>query len=315
MSEFDYFPEKPELVEKEAKKGGIAQTVLSIVIFALVFIVLIGNEISFLANLLIVLIIHESGHYIMMKVFKYKNVKMLFIPLMGAFVQGKKEHYSQKESMIVTAMGPFPGVILGGVLTWYAIQSENEYLLSLGLLFLVLNLINLIPLDPLDGGQLFKMYSGNKSELFLMIFSFISSLTIIVIGWFLSEYILIAFGFFMGLRVRAMQRNYNIHCDLDEEEVNYNVKYNQLSNRDFSVIKNVMIEHTPGLKKFANQVPDEEFDTVVVNQVNNVLKPSIERDAGFILKGLILLFWLLSFAIPVIIFLYADLSWFEWKGV
>lgn len=315
MSEFDFYPEKPELVEKENNKGGIALTIMSIVLFVLIFMVVLGNQLTFITNLLIVLLIHEGGHFIMMKVFKYKNVRMLFVPLMGAFVQGKKEHYSQRESMWVTVMGPFPGIILGTVAILAAIEYQNEVILNLGLLFLVLNLINLIPLDPLDGGQLFKMYSGNKSEMFLMIFSFISSLVIIVVGWLIDEYILIIFGFFMGLRVRAMQRNYNIHCDLDEENVNYHVKYKGLSNRDFSVIKKILLDHTPALQKFADQVPEEEFDNVVVNQVNNVLKPSVIRDAGFFQKAFILVFWIVSFAIPFLLFYYADLSWFEWDGI
>jgi len=57
--------------------------------------------VDFILPLIIVLLIHEMGHFLLMKLFKYDNVRMLFIPLMGAFVQGNKEEYSQKQSLWV----------------------------------------------------------------------------------------------------------------------------------------------------------------------------------------------------------------------
>lgn len=38
--------------------------------------------------LLPVLLFHEAGHYLAMKIFGYRNLKMFFIPLFGAAVTG-----------------------------------------------------------------------------------------------------------------------------------------------------------------------------------------------------------------------------------
>jgi hypothetical protein len=155
MEDFDFYPEKPSLEEKKSE-GGLSATVLSIIVFVISFLLFFSEEMSFLFNILVVLIIHELGHFITMKYFNYRNVKMLFVPLMGAFVQGNKDEYSQKETMYVVGAGPFPGVLLGVLFLVLSVQFQERWMVDLGLMFLLLNLLNLLPIEPLDGGQLFK---------------------------------------------------------------------------------------------------------------------------------------------------------------
>lgn len=309
MEDFDFYPSKPELIE-EKPKGGLSLTIFSMVLFVLVFLLLMGDEVNFIFSLLVVLIIHELGHFISMKAFKYKNVRMLFVPLMGAFVQGSKTKYSQKESFIVTAAGPFPGVLLGTTILWYASEIQNEWLMNLGFLFLLLNIINLLPLDPLDGGQMFKLLFRKNNELFLMIFALLSSIFMIGVGWYLDSYVVMLFGFFMGFRVRALQKKYQVHKELIDDEVNYSTTYKLLSNRDFVKIKNVLLEHTPALRKFIDQVSSEESDPIIASQVNSMLEVPLKQDASVFFKVFLILFWLLSFATPVILFFTLDIEWF-----
>lgn len=309
MENFDFYPKKPELIEPK-QKTGLSVTIFSMVLFVLVFLLFLGNEFKFVLYLLIVLVIHELGHFLTMKLFGYKNVRMLFVPLMGAFVQGSKTTYSQKESLIVTGAGPFPGIVIGSFLVWYASEIESTWLMTLALLFLLLNIINLLPLDPLDGGQLFKLFIKQNHELFLMIFAFLSSLFMIGFGWVISSYIIMLFGFFMGFRVRALQKKFQVHKELIEEEVNYSTTYKLLSNKDFVIIKNIVLDHTPALRKFMDQAPSEESDSVIANQVNNILVAPLKRDASLLFRCAILLLWILSFVTPVILFYVIDLNWF-----
>ncbi|MEJ6583804.1 MAG: hypothetical protein QNL61_09115 [Crocinitomicaceae bacterium] len=309
MEDFDFYPSKPKLIEAKPK-GGLSLTIFSMVLFVLVFLLLLGDEVNFIISLLVVLIIHESGHFVMMKAFKYKNVRMLFVPLMGAFVQGSKTRYSQKESFMVTAAGPFPGVAIGTSVMWYAAEIQNEWLMNLGFLFLLLNIINLLPLDPLDGGQMFKLLFRKNNELFLMIFALISSLFMIAVGWYLDSYIVMLFGFFMGFRVRALQKKYQVHKELHDDEINFSTTYKLLSNKDFVKIKNVVLEHTPALKKFVDQVTSEESDPILASQVNSMLEVPLKQDASLFFKIILVLIWMLSFAAPVILFFTLNLEWF-----
>tara|TARA_R110002072_G_scaffold302402_1_gene485103 strand:- start:28739 stop:29686 length:948 start_codon:yes stop_codon:yes gene_type:complete len=309
MDSFDFHPEKPELAE-QAPKGGLSLTFFSLVLFVLIFLLFFGDEINFIIYLVIVLLIHELGHFLAMKAFKYKNVRMLFVPLMGAFVQGTKTNYSQRQSFIVTAAGPLPGIVIGALFVYFANASQESWMMTTGLLFLLLNIINLLPLDPLDGGQLFKLFVKDKNELFLMIFAFVSSLFMIGIGWYISSYILMIFGFFMGFRVRAMQKKYEIHKELKQKGVNFATTYKLLSNETYSKIKKVVIDYTPALQKYIDQVSTEELDPVLASQVNSVLITPLKRDTSLLFRFLLLLFWIASFMVPVILFMNIDIQWY-----
>jgi len=308
MDSFDFYSEKPELVEK-TQKGGMSLTFFSLVLFVLVFF-LFTDQINFIIYLVVVLLFHELGHFLAMKFFRYKGVRMMFIPLMGAFVQGTKLNYSQKESFIVTAAGPFPGVLMGGLLIYFGADFHFSWMVSVGMLFLLLNLINLLPIDPLDGGQMFKLFFRKKNELFLMIFALLSSLTIIGVGWYISSYILIIFGFFMGFRVRAMQKKYEIHKELNERNVDYATTYNLLSNKGFHQIKRIIIEYTPALEKYIDQVSEEELNPVLASQVNNVLVTPLKNDSSLLFKFILLILWLTSFFVPFLLFWYVDIQWY-----
>src|SRR5690349_4802270 len=43
-----------------------------------------------------IVIIHEMGHFLAMKYFRYSDLGIFFIPLLGAYVSGTKREVSQK---------------------------------------------------------------------------------------------------------------------------------------------------------------------------------------------------------------------------
>lgn len=317
MEHFDLYPPKPELIEPKAK-GNLALTIFSIVLFILVFLLIFTDEVNFVFNLILVLIVHELGHFLMMKLFGYKNVRMLFIPLMGAFVQGSKEEYSQKQSLMVVAAGPMPGIIFGLTLIFLAGTYHQVWMMDLAILFLLLNIINLLPLDPLDGGQLFKLLIKANHDLFLLVFSFVSSLVLIAFGWYIDSWVMIAFGFIMGFRVRTIQNQYNLRKEMKEEDINFRTSYKLLTNRDFYKIKEILLNNTPGLKNFVENVPSEDADPILASQVNSVLVSPIAKDSSVLFKLIIILLWVLSLLVPVFFILNYDFFvanyewWFEY---
>ena len=302
MGEFDLYPEKP-VIEKVKVESNWGLTAFTIVLFIGTFLLIFSEELSFVLFLIAVLFIHEFGHYIAMKTFQYENVRMLFIPLMGAFVQGSKDKYSQRQSFIVIALGPFPGIVIGTILLFLSVQYKAEWMLTMSFLFLFLNIVNLVPIDPLDGGQLFKLMVNRKRDLFLMIFALISSLVLIGIGWLIDSWLMIAFGFFMGIRVRGIQRNYHIRKELDLEGINYNTTYEDLSNRDYVLIKNILLEEIPTLKKY-QELEGEISEDVMASHVNSVLIAPVKLDASILFKIVILLLWTVLMFAPIALGLY-----------
>ncbi|MDC3252899.1 hypothetical protein OAU25_01465 [Crocinitomicaceae bacterium] len=318
MENSDFYPPKPELVEHNPKSS-LSLTVFSMVLFVLIYLMFFGKEeFGFIVYLLVVLVIHELGHFFTMKTFKYENVRMLFIPLMGAFVQGKKRNYSKKQSLLVIVAGPFPGIFIGSVLMWYSCIHHIPSMLQLSALFLLLNVINLLPIDPLDGGQLLKIFFRKHHELLLMVFAFLASISVIVSGFFIEHlgYLVIMFGFFMGFRVRALQKKYQMHKELRENNIDYSTTYKHLSNREYSIIKDVVISHTPQLQKYIDHISEDQAEPLLAGQVNSVLIAPLNDDASFLFRLVILVLWLVSFVVPIVLFASLDTDWiypvFDW---
>lgn len=306
MEEYDLYPEKP-IIEKVKIESNWGLTAFTIVLFIGTFLLVYPDDFRYVLFLIVVLLVHEFGHYIFMKKYDYENVRMLFIPLMGAFVQGRKDKYSQKQGFIVTALGPFPGIIIGSILLIISVSYQSEWMVEWSFIFFFINILNLVPIDPLDGGQLFKLLINKKRDMFLMIFALISSLMLIGLGWQIDSWLMIAFGFLMGLRVRGMQRNYLIRKKLETEGINYVITYEELSNRDYVLIKNILLEEIPALKKY-KQLEGEVSDDVMASHVNSVLLAPVSQDASLLFKIMIVISWMFLMFLPFFLYFIVKLN-------
>lgn len=308
MAEFELYPEKPPL-QKQVVRSNWGLTVFTIVLFIAVFLSLYSDRADFVFFLVLVLLIHEFGHFSMMKHFSYENVRMLFIPLMGAFVQGSKERYSQKESLLVVIFGPFPGIIFGSIGLYLSGVYQLDWLLLLSFIFIFVNGINLLPIDPLDGGQILKLIVIRQRDLYLMIFALLSSLTLIVVGFLMEDWLVASFGFLMGIRVRAMQKNYQLRKELNELNVNYISTYEELSNRDYHLIKQVLINDKPILAEL-DEFSVEEGNTILASHVSELLIAPIHKDLGWVGKIFLFISWILLFALPIYLMLTLNFNWY-----
>jgi stage IV sporulation protein FB len=305
-----WYEAKPQL-EKVKVEGNWGLTAFSVVVFVLSFLYVFSDQLDFVFYLVSVLFIHELGHYLLMKRYKYQDLRMLFIPLMGAFVQGSKLNYSQKESFLVIAAGPFPGVILGLFCLHFSVAYQLSWLLELSFLFLFLNVINLFPIDPLDGGQLFKLFVKRKRDFFLLIFSLLSSLLMMTVGYFIESWILFAFGLLMSFKVRGFQRNYELRKYLDQLQLNYELNYEDLSDYDYHQLKNAILGRQPRLAQLV-QIQGADAAELVAAHVNAVLLAPLKRDASTWFKAIIIVVWLLSILLPVYLLLGPtyDFTWY-----
>lgn len=309
MEDFSFYPDKPQL-ETKPKKGGIGVTLLSMGLFVSGMLLLFPNFFTTILLILVVLLVHELGHFLFMKKFNYRNVRMLFIPLMGAFVQGEKDRYSQIQSFIVVLAGPIPGILLGILCFQFAQQTHTEWLMTISLLFLFLNMLNLLPVDPLDGGQLMRLMITKKKDLFQFIFSLASSLLLIILGLYTQNYILIAFGFLMGIRVRSLQKSYTIRKELSEDDVHYQTTYKELNNKQYAQIKQIVLRHTPALEKYMSMNTDEDIEPIVAAQVNNVLDTPITKDTSVLMKMGIITLWIAAIVVPILFLLNNNIDWY-----
>lgn len=124
---------------------------------------LFSSSIADILILIGVIFVHELGHLAGMKLFKYKNVSMMFIPFLGAAVSGYETNPSGTKKALVSLMGPFPGILIGIAVMFFNRDFQNQYLALFANISLLINAFNLLPFYPLDGGRFFDdiLFSRN----------------------------------------------------------------------------------------------------------------------------------------------------------
>lgn len=110
------------------------------------------------------LFVHEAGHWIMMRIFKYRNLRMFFIPFFGAAVMGNNWNVAGWKKALVSLAGPVPSIALGFIMGVVGMALHRPPLIGAALVVVILNGINLLPILPLDGGRFMQavLFSRNR---------------------------------------------------------------------------------------------------------------------------------------------------------
>jgi Zn-dependent protease len=144
-------------VERLGKTGASSWGMLLILVVSLLLFLAaspfrVGWSWQFVATLIGVLLFHELGHYLAMRWFGYRNLRMFFIPFLGAAVSGRHYNVAGWKKAVVALMGPVPGILAGTAVGLAGVYYDQPQVTTVAVLLLVLNGFNLLPLLPLDGG-------------------------------------------------------------------------------------------------------------------------------------------------------------------
>lgn len=168
--------------------------VLSLILF--VSLGLFRNSLSGIGILVGVIFLHECGHLIGMKLLKYKNVQMFFIPMLGAAVSGTETAPSGVRKAMVSLFGPVPGIIIGVVTGIAYLKTRQPILADATRMLLFLNTFNLLPIYPLDGGRFFDAIVFSRHPRIEIGFKIITTL---ILGWLAVTFKDLVFGVFAFL--------------------------------------------------------------------------------------------------------------------
>lgn len=169
-----------------------------LIITGIAFIALGGIQNSFQTALLLIpiLLFHEAGHYLAMHIFKYRNLKMFFIPLFGAAVSGRSFNAPGWKKVVVLLMGPVPGILLGSALIIAGGRRESEWALKAGQMLIWINGFNLLPLLPLDGGRVVGVILFSRHYILDTVFRAVTAVGIMLLGFGTSSQLLMVVGIF-----------------------------------------------------------------------------------------------------------------------
>jgi Zn-dependent protease len=188
-----------EIERIERQKGNWVSALLTLVVSGLLFYWIGAAVLSWksAALLIPILLFHELGHYLAMLGFRYRNLRMFFIPLFGAAVTGRHYNVPAWKKAVVALMGPTPGIAVGAVLGALAIVFHQKLLLEAAMLMVLVNGFNLLPVLPLDGGWNLHAILFSRHIVLDVGFRCVAAVMLILGAVFLQMHLLLYIGIAM----------------------------------------------------------------------------------------------------------------------
>ncbi len=296
------YPPKPVMVEK--KQNALRRSIISLAIYGILFYALFNQPIVYIAAILVVIIIHEMGHFIAMKIFNYSNVKIFILPLLGTFTSGKKQNVSQTQLSLIILAGPIPGIIIGSILYFVNKDLQNETLKMLSNVFLVINLLNCLPFYPLDGGRLIETLFFKQNFAVRIAFGIISIMGLVALCLILKSPLMIIIPVFIAFELMNENKHQKIRDYLKQERINYFTDYTALPDKDYWLIRDCLLFSFP--KKYISVKPGvyqySIIEPILIKHITSILQVNLTYNLSILKQIFILLFYLASFIIPVIYF-------------
>ncbi len=304
----------PKYNPAEAKPQIWLKSVMSLAIYLLLGYYIFPSY-KILLLITAIVLIHEMGHFIAMKVFRYNELGIFFIPLLGAYVSGTKREVSQLQSAVILLAGPLPGILIGTACYFINQQYPDASLFGLDLgqsakFFILLNLINLFPIYPLDGGQLLNRVFLDEESIWSKLFIFLSIGFLAWFAWSMYDstknsmyFLLLFFPVMILLRTFGDSRLGSVEKKIEEAGINADTEYDDLPDEDYWKIRNILIAEHPSFKDISPAPPftfSDKEDKIMAT-VQSLLHRHLIQDVSLAGKLLIFLVWAAGIASPWLI--------------
>jgi Zn-dependent protease len=127
--------------------------ILSVFAYTLIY------GIWYAVGLVLLIFVHEMGHYLAARQRGLEVGAPTFIPFVGAWIELKQLPHDVETEAWVGLAGPLLGT-LGALACYYAYRATDvPLLLALAYAGFFINLFNLIPVSPFDGGRITAIIS------------------------------------------------------------------------------------------------------------------------------------------------------------
>jgi Zn-dependent protease len=102
----------------------------------------------------LLILVHELGHYVTFRNFGIDAKLPFFIPGFGAFVAARGPAPSMTIEAIATLAGPVFGIAASAMCYAYAFTTHEPFWYAAAYVGFFLNALNLLPVPPFDGGRI-----------------------------------------------------------------------------------------------------------------------------------------------------------------
>ena len=128
--------------------------------FASIFVAVGGYALiwgwRFAIGFVLLILVHELGHFIEARRRGFNAALPVFIPFIGAYVAIRDARMNPWQSAWISLAGPLYGSAGAAVCWLVGEQRDSGLLQALGYTGFLLNLFNLLPIGILDGGSIWR---------------------------------------------------------------------------------------------------------------------------------------------------------------
>jgi Zn-dependent protease len=112
----------------------------------------------FAVGFVLLILVHELGHYVEARRQGLSPQLPVFIPFLGAYVALRGQPFDPWRNALVSVAGPVAGGIAALACLVYGNAVGSDLLRALAYAGFFLNLVNLIPIGILDGGHILRSW-------------------------------------------------------------------------------------------------------------------------------------------------------------
>lgn len=209
-----------QIIKSEPKKPNSNMNVwllLVVSLFAFMGAGLFSWSLEFLVLLAIAILIHELGHLLAMKIFKYKNLKMMFLPFLGGVASGESTEQDAFKIAMISIFGPVIGFVSCLVSAVLGAVTNEKVFFEYAYLALYINAFNLLPIMPLDGGQFLNETLFNRFPKAELIFKILAIIGLGCLSYFFGSWVFGVIALFMLITIGFSYQMAKIARDLRNE--------------------------------------------------------------------------------------------------
>lgn len=149
-----------------------------------------------IAVLVAVILFHEAGHMLGMWIFGFRDIRMFFIPFLGAAASGRPAGAAAWKHALVSLLGPLPGIVLGCVALYFVRSYPTTLFFNVIEVLIIVNVINLLPFGGLDGGRFLQTVLFSRHRLLEIVFLLVGSAALLGVATYLNAWVLAVFALF-----------------------------------------------------------------------------------------------------------------------
>ncbi|MGL5892259.1 MAG: hypothetical protein ACRC3B_20370 [Bacteroidia bacterium] len=251
----------------------------------------------------IIFLLHELGHLVAMRIFGYTGLNMVFIPLLAAYVSGKRNRSIQSQEVIVSLAGPVPGLLLASVLLLLPGPLPG-YVQSLIFIAIFINALNLLPFQPLDGGRIINMLMGRQDGMYTVIMHATVVILAAMLVWQTGSLMWILLGFYAFRMAMAEWKVLPVRRTMLSDGVDFQQNYNELNDQEYIRLRRYLPAYDGSFSYIGQttwaEVPELQRRSEEI-AMRSLLQDPVKYNLNIGRQLLVCAVWLGSFFLPFLI--------------